>query len=191
MTLTPLTELEAVNEVLASIGESPVNTLENPSNVDVINCIRILRNINRSVQSKGWTFNKIESYTLNPDKTTKKIRWMPNILYVVGTDGVHYTRRGEFLFDFDNQTDTFDNAIDVTIIFFVDFENMPDPMRAYITAKAARSFQVRYLGDGALGEELLRDEQDAWASLMEYELDSNSFNIFDVPGVQTVTERGN
>ena len=29
MTLTPLTELEAVNEILASIGESPVNTIEN------------------------------------------------------------------------------------------------------------------------------------------------------------------
>ena len=47
MTLTPLTELEAVNEILASIGESPVHTIENPTNVDVINCLRILRNVNR------------------------------------------------------------------------------------------------------------------------------------------------
>ena len=27
MTITPLTELEAVNEILASIGEAPVNTM--------------------------------------------------------------------------------------------------------------------------------------------------------------------
>lgn len=94
MTLTPLTELEAVNEILASIGESPVNTIENPTNVDVINCLRILRNVNRRVQSKGWTFNKIDSYTLNPDASTHKIRWLSNLLYVVGTDNKKYTKKG-------------------------------------------------------------------------------------------------
>ena len=43
MTITPLTELEAVNEILASIGEAPVNTIENSQNVDVINALRILK----------------------------------------------------------------------------------------------------------------------------------------------------
>ena len=191
MTLTPLTELEAVNEILASIGESPVNTIENPTNVDVINCLRILRNVNRRVQSKGWTFNKIDSYTLNPDASTHKIRWLSNLLYVVGTDGTKYTKKGDYLFDWENQTIEFNNSIDCMIIFLVDFEDMPDPMRSYITAKAATTFQTRYLGDSSLGEELLRDEQEAWAALMEYELDSNDFNMLDVTGVQTILERGN
>lgn len=191
MTLTPLTELEAVNEILASIGESPVNTIENPTNVDVINCLRILRNVNRRVQSKGWTFNKIDSYTLNPDASTHKIRWLSNLLYVVGTDGNKYTKKGDYLFDWENQTTEFSNSIDCTIIFLVDFEDMPDPMRSYITAKAATTFQTRYLGDSSLGEELLRDEQEAWAALMEYELDSNNFNMLSVTGVQTILKRGN
>lgn len=190
MTLTPLTELEAVNEMLASIGESPVNTIENPNNVDVINCLRILRNINRRIQSKGWTFNKIDSYTLNPDTSTHKIKWLSNMLFVVGTDDTKYTKKGDYLFDWDNQTDTFTSSITCTIIFLVDFEDMPDPMRSYITAKAARTFQTRYLGDSSLGEELLRDEQEAWAALMEYELDSNDFNMLDVSGVQTILTRG-
>lgn len=191
MTLTPLTELEAVNEILASIGESPVNTIENPTNVDVINCLRILRNVNRRVQSKGWTFNKIDSYTLNPDASTHKIRWLSNLLYVVGTDNKKYTKKGDYLFDWEEQTDIFNNSIDCTIIFLVDFEDMPDPMRSYITAKAATTFQTRYLGDSSLGEELLRDEQEAWAALMEYELDANDFNMLNVTGVQTILERGN
>lgn len=191
MTLTPLTELEAVNEILASIGESPVNTIENPTNVDVINCLRILRNVNRRVQSKGWTFNKIDSYTLNPDASTHRIRWLSNLLYVVGTDGTKYTKKGDYLFDWENQKTEFNNSIDCTIIFLVDFEDMPDPMRSYITAKASTTFQTRYLGDSSLGEELLRDEQEAWAALMEYELDSNKFNMLNVTGVQTILERGN
>lgn len=190
MIITPLTELEAVNEILAAIGEAPTNTIENPSNVDTINAIRILRNVNRRIQSKGWTFNKVDTYTLNPDVNTNKIKWLSNTLYIVGTDGTKYTKRGDYLFDFDNQTDLFTNSIDVTIIFFVDFEDMPDPMRSYITAKAARTFQVRYLGDDALGQELLRDEQEAWAALMEYELDTNEFNMLSVPGPQTIADRG-
>ena len=80
MTITPMTELEAVNIILASIGESPVNSIENPTNVDVINAIRILRNINRRIQSKGWTFNTIESYTMTPDKNNHKIYWSLLIL---------------------------------------------------------------------------------------------------------------
>ena len=191
MTITPLTELEAVNEILASIGEAPVNTIENPQNVDVINALRILRNVNRQIQSKGWTFNKIRSYTLNPDVKTHKIKWLSNILYIVGTDNVHYTKKEEYVFDFDNQTSNFENSITVNIIFLVDFADMPDPMRNYVTAKAARAFQTRYLGDSALGAELQEDEREAWASLMEYELDSNSFNMFDVTGVSEITDRGN
>lgn len=191
MTITPLTELEAVNEILASIGEAPVNTIENPQNVDVINAIRILRNVNRQIQSKGWTFNKISSYTLNPDVKTHKIKWLSNILYIVGTDNTHYTKKGEYVFDFDNQTSNFENSITVNIIFLVDFADMPDPIRNYVAAKAARAFQTRYLGDSSLGEELLEDEREAWAALMEYELDSNNFNMFDVTGVSEITDRGN
>ena len=53
MFLTPITELDAINEIVGSIGESPINTLENPTNSDVINAIRILSITNRSFQSNG------------------------------------------------------------------------------------------------------------------------------------------
>ena len=36
-----------------------------------------------------------------------------------------------------------------------------------------------------------KDEREAWAALMEYELDSNNFNMFDVTGVSEITDRGN
>ena len=191
MIVTPMTELEAVNEMISAVGESPVNSIENPNNVDVINAIRILNGINRRIQSKGWTFNHVSEYTLNPDAHSKKIRWISTILYIVGTDGTHYVKRGDYLYDFDNQTDLFENPIDVEVIWLVDFEDMPTPMRAYVTAKAARTFQSRYLGDASLSEELVRDEQETWANLMEYELDTNSFNMFNIPGVQTIKTRGN
>ena len=40
--ITPLTELEAVNDLLAAIGESAVNTLTNVTTVDVTQAKRTL-----------------------------------------------------------------------------------------------------------------------------------------------------
>ncbi len=166
MNITPMTELEAVNIILASIGESPVNSIENPTNVDVINAIRILRN-------------------------NHKIYWSPHLLYIEAKDGTKYTKNGEYLYNFTEQTFNFLNPIEVQAIFFVDFDDMPDPMRNYICAKSAKTFQSRYLGDASLAEELERDEQEAWAALQEYELDRNDFSLLNFPAVSTITMRGN
>ena len=189
MLLTPVTELDAVNEIIGAIGEAPVNTLDNMNNVDVINAMRLLRGVNRRVQSKGWSFNLIESYTLNPDVFTKRIPWSATFLFIKGTDGTKYTKRGEYLYDFDNQTEIFEKAITVEVILLVDFEDMPEAARNYITAKASKQFQTRYLGDAALTEELSRDEMAAWQELQEYELDLNNYNVLQFTGVATLLQR--
>ncbi|MCC8538635.1 phage tail protein, partial [Xanthomonas codiaei] len=63
MDLTPTTELEAVNEMLAVIGEQPVSALEAVGNTDVAIAIRTLRGVSREVQTTAWWFNTDESYT--------------------------------------------------------------------------------------------------------------------------------
>lgn len=189
MILSPVTELDAVNEIIGSIGESPVNTLENPMNVDVINAIRILNLVNRQVQSRRWSFNTIDSYVLNPDVFTHKIRWSDNFLFIKGIDRINYIKRGEYLYDATNKTSDFMSPIEVECVLLVPFEDMPEPMRQYITAKAAREFQVRYLGDQALTEEMARSEMEAWQSLQEYELELNNFNLLDNTGVQQLRRR--
>lgn len=189
MLLTPITELDAVNDIIGSIGESPVNSIENPANVDVINAIRILTLTNRQVQAKGWSFNTIDSYFLNPDIFTKKIRWVDNILFLKGTDGTRYVKRGAYVYDLTHQTDIFNNKIEVECILLVPFEDLPDSMRSYITAKAAREFQLRYLGDADLTTELARYEMEAWQNLQEYEIESNKFSALDFIGVQQLRSR--
>lgn len=189
MILTSEASLNAVNDMIGAIGEAPVNTIENSENVDVINAVRVLDRVNRQVQSKGWSFNTVEETTLNPDNYTKKIRWQDDVLYLVGTDGTKYIHKGDYVYDFDNQTDIFDSSIDVEVIRLVDFEYMPFPVRDYIVAKATRMFQQQTLGDAELGQELERQEAEAWAALQEYELDLNDFTVFDLENVQELTSR--
>ncbi|MCY4709469.1 phage tail protein, partial [Escherichia coli] len=75
-------ELAAVNDILASIGEPPVSTLEGDSNADVTNARRVLNKINRQIQSKGWTFNIEEGQQLLPDVFNGLIPYMSDYLSV-------------------------------------------------------------------------------------------------------------
>lgn len=189
MNLTSTAALDAVNDMIGAIGEAPVNTIENSENVDVINAIRVLERVNREVQSKGWPFNHIEFTKLNPDVYTKKIRWQSDFLYLVGTDGTKYVQKNEYIYDLDNQTDTFTDAIEVECIRLVDFELLPFHARAYISARAARIFQNRTLGDAEIENELRTQEAEAWAALQEYELELYDWTVFDLQNVQELTSR--
>ena len=54
---TRTTELEAVNTILSTIGEAPLNTLTGSLPVDGTTAKNVLSEINREVQSAGWHFN--------------------------------------------------------------------------------------------------------------------------------------
>ena len=65
MILTPLTKLDAVNEICGAMGEAPVDTLENSENVDTINAVRMLEAETRAIQVMGWTFTGTTQFCLS------------------------------------------------------------------------------------------------------------------------------
>ena len=58
------TELEAVNTMLAVLGEAPVNSITGTLPLDASLAKTTLSEINREVQSAGWHFNTFYDYTL-------------------------------------------------------------------------------------------------------------------------------
>ncbi|PWM76698.1 MAG: phage tail protein [Phascolarctobacterium sp.] len=189
MEVTAITELDAVNEMLSVIGESPINTLENLQNIDAINALRILRLVNRQEQARGWSFNVISSLTLNPDVLTKKIRWQDNYLFLKGSNGEKLIRSGEYVKDLNADTEKFDSAITAEAILLVPFEDMPDPMRSYIIAKASLAFQTRYFNSPELTQITSQTLNETWMRLQEYEMTNNSYNILDNSDVSALKER--
>lgn len=173
-------ELAAVNDMLASIGESPVNTLEGDANADVANCRRILNTVNTEVQSKGWTFNIEEDAILTPDVFTKFINWLPDYLSVRSQSGASvYVNRGGFLYDRTAKTDQFDGPITISLIRLKGFEEMPIQFRTYIVARAARRFNIRFFGAAEIEASLQVEEQEAWQAVQEFELDYGNYNMLD------------
>ena len=70
-TTVPVNELEAVNMLLAAVGEAAVSSLETATTVDVTQAKNLLSNINREVQQKGWHFNTEWDVVLSLDSDSR------------------------------------------------------------------------------------------------------------------------
>jgi hypothetical protein len=177
--LTQDDELAAVNDMLAAIGESPVSSLEGDPNADVANCRRILNQVNREIQSKGWTFNIEEAASLLPNALTGLIPYLPSYLRMTTSGGTSYINRAGVVYDRTTLTDVFTDPIQVDLIRLKAYSEMPECFRSYIVAKASRRFNIRFFGAGEIEGSLQEQEADAWQAIQEYELDFGGFNMLD------------
>lgn len=178
--LSALTELDAVNRIIGTIGESPIDTLDDMTDVDAINAYRILLDISRQEQSRGWSFNRISHFKLTPDMYTKKIPWNSNILFLKANHHVHkLVRQGNYVKDLRRDSVIFEHPIDVEVVFYIPFDELPEQMRNYIISKACFIFQQNYFGDESLVKTTQMQMQEAWQLLQEFEIDNNNYSMFD------------
>ena len=70
--LADTTELEALNEMLAVIGEAPVlqAELDTPTQADVTLAVNTLKDVTRQVLSMGWRFSTEWGYEIGPETPT-------------------------------------------------------------------------------------------------------------------------
>lgn len=190
MNTTPTTELEAVNEMLGTIGESPVTTVEDSGVVDAAIAKQILTSISRQVQTKGWTFNTDLAYTLYPTLNTNNLIVPTNTLRVDTTaEDVHenLVQRGSRMYDPVNHTYAFTRPYKVDLVTMLNFNELPEAARYYITIRAARVFQERVIGSATLTGFTEKDETWAKIGLMEFDGETRDANILD--GMRHITER--
>lgn len=169
-------ELEAINDMLAAIGESPVTTLDDEGSADVANARRILNRINRQIQAKGWTFNIDTAAILTPDADTGMIPFRPAYLSILGGQ---YINRGGFVYDKSTGEDTFNGSLTVTLITLQDYDEMPECFRQWIVVKASRQFNARFFGAEDVEAALSQEEMEARMTCNEYEMDYGAFNMLD------------
>lgn len=181
------TELDAINLILASIGEAPVNTL-NSESIDADNAKALLMATSRNTQRQGWQFNTVLGSVLLPDNISKRILYNPTWIKLIPTDGFIYVKRGEYLFNLSENTYEFDKEITVNIVEAVDFDDLPDEFKTYITAQTAIIFQSRYLGDDSISEELRAEMAQAYSDIVQYSIDTGT-NMYQMTGMQSALER--
>ena len=181
MSIAATTELESVNIMLAAIGESPINSLSGTLPVDARLAQSTLKEVNKDVQSEGWSFNTEIDVTFTRDATTKLISLPTNILRIDPNIHQHPSidaiQRGLKLYDRLNNKYEFDEDLICTVVYFRDFDEIPEPARRYITIKAARVFVDRLVSDDGLRSYTQQDETRARAILMETDLSNADHNV--------------
>ncbi|MCE9933632.1 hypothetical protein [Aeromonas salmonicida] len=185
--LTPTTELEAVNEILSSIGEAPVNSLE--SGMDDANmALQILRSVSRETQSIGWYFNREQGFVLSPDDKGE-VPVPENTLRLDSGRKDLMLRSGK-LYDSKRHTFRLGCQVKVDLVLGLNFNDMPEVARRFITLKAARVFQQRTVSSQSLAPHLMADEQAAWEALRADEIEAVNTNLFDSPSIKSSLQRG-
>jgi len=164
MATTPTTELEAVNIMLSSIGESPVSSLDDASLVDVSIAKSILDETSRAIQSQGLHCNTELEYVLTPN--TDGELTVPTNCVKIDTSGtsadVDVVQRGSRLYDRTKFSYTdFSGTYYVDMVLLFDFADLPEHVKRYITVKSTRRFQARFMGSETLGGFTEKDETEA------------------------------
>ena len=181
------TELDAVNSILMSVGETPVNTLTVQS-PEVAIAQKTLRQVCREIQAEGWSYNTENQYPIDLDTNNQCI--IPNNVLQLDLNifehGKDYdiVRRSDNgimkVYDKKNHTFTFENCSKLyfDIIWMLDFEDLPQAFKDYITIRASRIASNRMINSQPSAKLLEADEAAARALAMEYEMKQADHNIF-------------
>tara|TARA_Y100001938_G_C8008472_1_gene388658 strand:+ start:476 stop:1084 length:609 start_codon:yes stop_codon:yes gene_type:complete len=180
MAVAATTELECINIMLAAIGEAPINTLTGTLPVDAKTAQKTLTEVNKEIQSEGWSFNQEFNVVFTRD-ANNEITIGADVLKVDANVFDHPTidviQRGSKLYDRKNNTFVFDGDITCNVTYFRNFDEIPEPARRYINIRAARIFVDRLVGDDGLRTYTGQDEARARANLLDSDYDNADHNV--------------
>jgi len=174
------TELEAVNICLSTIGEQPVNSIPE-SGVNKATMARdMLYEKSRELQEEGLACNKeVEvELSLNGDNQIVLPINCISVDPTYGDDNDFVERNGK-LYDRENHTYTFTKNVYVDIVYFLQWTDLPEHVRRYITISTARIFQKRVLGNETIDKFSIEDEYKAKSQFIRKELNIEDMSLLD------------
>lgn len=190
--------LEAINRCLDAIGESPVNSVT--SGVpDAEDASRMIDRATKEILETGWTVNSRYNVKLVPD-LDGIIKIASNVLRV-DTAGVSRNLAVTVMRDADgidklfsvaDQSYIFTAPVWVDLVHLYDIDGLPFALQNYISARAARLFQESNMGSVSLDNFTVRQENEAWTRLLDYETEQDDANMLtDSAYMRAVTGRNN
>lgn len=173
-----LTKLQAINNILSNVGQAPV------ANIDAVNpgvqlAQGMLDEVTYALQSEGWSFNTEQDYKVSPN-TDGHIIIPSNVLSfdLVPWADIDVDQRGGKLYDKTNHTFIFTGDLYLKVVWYFDFEDLPEVFKQYATVRAANLFAGRAFGSAEAVRYSAREEEMARAACMEYETQQGDYNIF-------------
>lgn len=183
-----MTELEAVNTILATIGEAGVTSLSDDVSqvTDQAMAQRTLHEVSRDVQSEAWSWNTDESVQISPTaqgtyvvpSNTLTVNFSPNQY-----PDTQYVMRGLRVYDRNSQRYDFGSVIDnapitaAKVVSQLPWEELPHAAQQYITIRSARIFSDRYTASSIVFTYTAADEDQARTLLIRSEENTLNNNL--------------
>jgi hypothetical protein len=165
--------------MLDAIGESPVNTLSGIRLSDAAEAVRKLDEVAAQVQNVGWHCNTEENVRLLPD-SNGNVNLPTNTLRCDTTgasSAIDVVIRGTKLYNRADRTLVFTSATYVDLILELPFEELTFALKNYVLHRAGRIYQEGAESSIALDKFTKRNEDDAYAQLLDEEAENEDANL--------------
>lgn len=178
-----ITELDVVNDCLATLGEAPLNAIEEDHPL-VAAALRDLKTVNMREQAKGWWFNK-ELVRLPHDPVTGYVNIPADTINVdPANPWTHLVQRGRRLYD--PQRDEgyrIGRPVVCTLIRKLAFDELPSLMQTYVSYRTQQEFQKNYDADRVKADQITKSAQEAYLVLRAEHIRNQGANLLYRPGV--------
>lgn len=169
--------------MLSGIGQAPVVSLD-IANPEIALAETVLDSVNREVQGEGWHFNTEVNYPFTAD-VNGEVVVPPNVLQlsdnkISNVQKYQTVLRDGKLYDKVNHTFNFTagSTVKCDVVWFFNFEDLPQVFKDYVTQRSARIFAGRALGSQEMVTFNAQDEVLLRANCIAYDTDTSEANIF-------------
>lgn len=173
-----MTELQAINRLLALAGEPPVTAIDTTI-PEVAQAVEVLAVVSQEVQAIGWHFNSDDEYPLVPNDIGEITAPTTAIRIDATSPHKDIVVRSGLLYDKQRRSYNFSGPVEADIIWLFAFASLPMQARQYIALRAARRFLREYLGSSSGDTQLAQDEQAAYMRLLDADGANADYNMLE------------
>lgn len=172
-----LTKLDLVNGMLATLGEVPVDDLDD-DHPFIASALNIIETVTTEVQTERWWFSH-EHVRMEPDPRTGFIMRPNDLIEALTVNPSHIVIRGRKLYDTSKSDYKIGEAVDIHYLRRVPFEDLPTIAQLYVKDVATYEFQLSIDADRMKVQELTRKSLESRMRLKAEETRQRGVNLTD------------
>lgn len=175
-----MNKLNAINQMLSCIGQTPLSTLESNKTARTVMAINVLDAETENVQLDDWHFNTEYDYTLHPDENGEIYLPIDTLKVVVINECDEYTQRGLRLYNKTKHTFIINHSLSVIRTYKLPFDELPPAAQKFITMNAANKFVAKVSGSQEAYAFTQVEVDEAKAALLQAECDTGGYSMIDI-----------
>lgn len=185
--------LEVVNQLIGSLGESPVAAYDPSPSLDVDLALAAINEADKAVQKKGWRWNTNYSFLLQPNNDGSlqapnntlratlayemQQNWLGNC---INGQSIAIVLRGRRFYDQTNNTYDFTGKTAyVDYVERLQWEDLPEAARGVISYEALKIFQSRVQQSSIVLQWNSDDLKKAWTTLEQQQDEESRQNVIN------------